>query len=78
MTSVDDDKGDVAVSNASKLTTAIAEFVFGKGLPFSACEGEQFMQILKLARLVPGSYRPPPRRLLSNELLEASYKNRID
>ena len=73
--SVDDD--DVAVSNSSKLTTAIAEFVFCKGLPFSACEGEQFQQILKLSRLVPGSYHPPSRNLLSNDLLDASYNNRI-
>jgi hypothetical protein len=37
---------DVAVSNAAKLTTAIAEFVFCKGLSFSAVDGEQFLQVL--------------------------------
>lgn len=71
------DDEDVSVSNSSKLTTAIAEFVFGKGLPFSACEGEHFQQILKLARLVPASYRPPTRKLLAGDLLDASYENRI-
>jgi hypothetical protein len=72
-----DDDEDVAVTNSSKLTTAVAEFVFGKGLPFSACEGDQFQQVLKLARLVPSSYRPPTRKVLAGDLLEASYDNRI-
>jgi hypothetical protein len=49
----------VAASNATRLTSAIAEFVFSKGLPFSVTEGDHFLQILKLSRLVPPSYRPP-------------------
>jgi hypothetical protein len=68
----------VAVSNAAKLTTAIAEFVFCKGLSFSAVDGEQFLQVLKLARLVKGEYRPPSCKVLSNELLEISYQGRLD
>jgi hypothetical protein len=70
--------GGVAASNATKLTSAIAEFVYCKGLSFSATEGDQFLQILKLARLVNSSYRPPNRNLLSNELLDISYDNRLD
>ena len=67
----------VGGKNATKLTTAIADFVYSKGLPFSACEGEHFLQILKLARLVSSSYRPPTRKSLSNELLQISYDNRL-
>jgi hypothetical protein len=74
----DGDQGDVSVSNAAKLTTAIAEFVYCQGLSFSATEGQHFLQILKLSSLVPSSYRPPTRRVLANELLEISYQNRLD
>jgi hypothetical protein len=75
--SVGDGDGDVAVTNSTKLTTAIAEFVYCKGLPFSAVEGEEFQRILKIARLVPNSYRPPARKLLANDLLEHSYQSRL-
>jgi hypothetical protein len=68
----------VSASNSTRLTAAIAEFIYCKGLSFSTAEGEHFLQILKLARLVPKSYHPPPRKLLSNELLELSYQNRIE
>jgi hypothetical protein len=74
----DDASEDVAVTNSAKLTTAIAEFVFCKGLSFSATEGEHFMRVLKLANLVPSSYRPPSRKVLANELLELSYKSRME
>ena len=67
----------VGGTNATKLTTAIADFVYSKGLPFLACEGEHFLQILKLACLVSSSYRPPTRKSLSNELLQISYDNRL-
>ena len=70
--------GDVEASNSTRLTSAIAEFVFCKGLAFSTTEGEHFMQILKLACLVGGSYRPPTRKVLANELLKVSYENRLE
>jgi hypothetical protein len=73
-----DGGGGVAASNSTLLTSAIAEFVFCKGLSFSAVEGEHFLQILKLARLVGNKYRPPHRRLLANELLEVSYNRRME
>jgi hypothetical protein len=68
---------NVGASNSSKLTSAIAEFVFSKGLPFSVTEGDHFQQILRLCRLVPPSYRPPQRKVLSNELLQLCYDNRM-
>lgn len=73
-----DGGGGVAASNSTLLTSAIAEFVFCKGLSFSAVEGEHFLQILKLARLVGNKYRPPHRRLLANELLDVSYNRRME
>ena len=67
--------GDVAISNSSQLTTAIAEYVYCKGLSFSAVQGEEFQQIIKLSRLVPSLYRPPTRNVLANELLDTSYQS---
>jgi hypothetical protein len=68
-------EGGVGASNATRLTSAIAEFVYCKGLSFLATEGDQFMQILKLACVVNSPYWPPNRNLLSNELLDISSKN---
>ena len=68
----------VEASNATKLTSAIADFVYSKGLSFNTTEGEQFAQILKLSRLVPSSYRPPSRKALANELLDHSYDMRLN
>lgn len=68
----------VGAANATKLTSAISEYVYSKGLSFSAVEGEHFLQILKLSRLVGPSYRPPSRKALSNELLDLSYEMRLD
>jgi hypothetical protein len=66
-------------SNASQPInmTAIADFVFSKGLSFSVTEGEHFQQILQLSRLVPSSYRAPNRKSLSNDLLDISYENTL-
>jgi hypothetical protein len=70
-------EGSVGASNATRLTSAIAKFVYCKGLSFLATEGDQFLQILKLACMVNSTYRPPNRNFLSNELLDVSYKNRL-
>ena len=70
--------GDVAASNATRLTSAIADFVYCKGLSFSSTEGEHFRQILKLSRLVTSTYIPPNRKALSNELLDVSYERRLE
>jgi hypothetical protein len=69
---------NVGATNATKLTMAIAEFVYCKGLSFSATEGEHFMRILKLSRLVSLWYCPPSRKLLSNDLLQVCYDNRLE
>jgi hypothetical protein len=73
----DGEGGGVEASNATRLTAAIADYVFCKGLAFSAIEGEHFQQILRLARLVDKTYRPPTRKVLSNDLLNLSYDNRL-
>jgi hypothetical protein len=70
--------GGVSASNATKLTSAIAEFVYCKGLSFSSIEGTHFLQILRLAKLVPTTYCPPTRKVLANELLDLSYDNRME
>jgi hypothetical protein len=43
-----------------------------------AVKGENFLQILKLARLVGNKYCPPHRQLLANKLLEVSYNRRME
>lgn len=78
MTGGDDEGGGVGAKNSTRLTSAIAEFVYSKGLPFSVCEGEHFLEILKLSRLVSSLYRPPTRKALTNELLDVSYESRLD
>jgi hypothetical protein len=75
---VTNDSTGVEGSNATRLTAAIAEFVYSKGLSFSAVEGDHFRQILKLAKLVAVTYRPPTRKVLANELLQLSYDTRLD
>ena len=69
--------GGVHTSNAARLTSAIAEFVYSKGLPFSSIEGEHFLQILRLTRLVPNSYRPPTRKVIANDLLQITYERKL-
>ena len=66
----------VCAMNATRLTSAIADFIYCKGLSFSAVDNKHFLQILKLSRLVPPSYRPPTRKFIArNELLQLSYDN---
>jgi hypothetical protein len=77
MTGEDGAAGGVGAKNATKLTAAIAEFVYSKGLSFSVTEGDHFLEILKLSRLVSKSYRPPTRKALGNELLDLSYESRL-
>lgn len=69
--------GGVTVHNTTRLTSAIADYIYSKGLSFSATEGDHFLQILRLSKLVPPSYRPPTRKALSNELLDLSYEKRV-
>jgi hypothetical protein len=69
--------GGVEASNAPRLTAVIADYVFCKGLAFLVIEGEHFQQILRLACLVDKTYCPPTRKVLSNDLLNLSYDNRL-
>jgi hypothetical protein len=73
----DGEGGAVEASNATRLTAAIADYVFCKGLAFWAIEGEHFQQILRLAHLVDKTYCPPTRKVLSNDLLNLSYDNQL-
>ena len=68
----------VAASNSTNLTAAIAEFVYCRGLAFSMVEGDHFLRILQLAKLVGPSNRPPSRKAIGNELLDYSYESRLD
>jgi hypothetical protein len=69
--------GGVEASNATRLTAAISDYVFCKGLAFLAIEGEHFQQILRLACLVDKTNCPPTRKVLLNDLLNLSYNNRL-
>jgi hypothetical protein len=68
-----DSGNGVGASNATKLTSAIAEFVYCKGLSFSSVKG--ISQILRLAKLVTNAYCPPTHKVLANKLLDLSYNN---
>jgi hypothetical protein len=70
--------GGVSASNSTKLTSAIAEYVYCKGLLFLSVEGTHFAQIIKLVKLAPSAYAPPTRKVLANELLDLSYENRME
>jgi hypothetical protein len=65
-------------SSASKLTMAIADFVHSTGLPFSATQGAYFTNILKHARNVTSSYKPPARNAISTTLLKLNYNRRME
>ena len=64
-------------SNATRLSTAIADFLFSKGLPFDTVDCMEFQQILRLAKTVPGSYKVPNQHYLADSLLDISYKHHM-
>jgi hypothetical protein len=57
---------------------AIADFIHSGGLSFSATQGEHFQNILKYARGVPASYKPPPQNAIATSLLKINYNCRIE
>jgi hypothetical protein len=65
-------------STASHLTMAIADYIHSTGLSFSACQGPQFQNILKLARGVTASYVPPSRNAIATTLLQINYDRFIE
>jgi hypothetical protein len=57
---------------------AIADYIHSTGLSFSACQGPQFQNILKLARGVTASYVPPSRNAIATTLLQINYDRFIE
>jgi hypothetical protein len=68
----------VEASTASQLTMSIADFVHSSGLSFSATQGQMFQNILKFARGVPATYKPPLRNAIATTLLKINYSRRIE
>jgi hypothetical protein len=68
----------VEASTASQLTMSIADFIHSTGLSFSATQGQHFQNILKFARGVPSTYKPPSRNSISTTLLRINYNRRIE
>ena len=73
----DGDGATIEASTASQLTMAIADFVHSSGLPFSVTDSEYFKSILKYARGVPSTYRPPNRNALATTLLKINFDRRM-
>jgi len=63
-----------SASSTSKLTMAIADLIHAEGLPFSLTEKPRFKNVLKLARCVTSSYKPPSRMAVNNELLTLNHE----
>ena len=61
--------------NESRLTMAIADFIYSEGLPFSICECPRFKQIIQLSKGVRASYEPPKREAVRTSLLQLSWEN---
>ena len=56
------------------LDTAIAEFCFREGLPFSIVEKPSFTRVIKCAKFASQHYSPPGRDLIRTTYLDASYE----
>ena len=67
----------VESSTSSQLTMAIADFVHSCGLSFRVTESEYFKNILKYARGVPASYKPPSRNAIATSLLKINFDRRM-
>jgi hypothetical protein len=68
----------IEASTASQLTMSIADFIHSSGLSFSATQGQHFQNILKFARGVPSTYKPPTRNSIATTLLKINYSRRIE
>ena len=60
--------------NNSKLTTAIADWIYGDGGSFQAAETKRFLKMINVARTVGDDYKPPGRGLIANELLDINFE----
>jgi hypothetical protein len=68
----------VEASTASQLTMAIADFIHSSGLSFSVTQGVYFQNVLKFARGVGASYKPPGREAVATNLLKLNYTRRME
>lgn len=69
----DDDEGIDKVNEAT-LSLAIADLIHCEGLAFSLAESARFRRVLKLARCVGSSFRPPNRKAVGGELLDLNHE----
>jgi hypothetical protein len=60
------------------LTIAIAELIYCKGLSFSLVDDPLFSRVLRLAKGVPESYKPPTQNDIGGPLLGLSYSKRLE
>jgi hypothetical protein len=65
---------DIRLSNAVRLTTAIADFGHCDGLPFRTFESPLFKKVLYYARLVGKDYKPPNRNEVGGALLTINHR----
>ena len=73
----DTDEGLDKVNEAT-LSLAIADLIHSEGLAFSLSESARFNRVLRLARCVGSSYKPPNRKAVSGELLDLNHERCIN
>ena len=61
-------------SNELALTVAIADMIHSCGLPFNLADEPKLAKIIKLARCVRSTYKPPTRQDVACRLLKFNYK----
>ena len=59
----------------TRLTSAIADFIFSCGLSFGTAEHPMFKKVILLAKHAGTKYVPPNRKLVSTVLLDISYQH---
>ncbi|KAL1528254.1 hypothetical protein AB1Y20_009612 [Prymnesium parvum] len=64
----------LSLVTAEKMDDAIADFIYGEGLPFSLVESPQFKAMLTAAKSSASSYKPPSQVRIAGELLDKSVK----
>lgn len=57
----------------NKLTAAISNMIYAHGLSASLSESPFLQEVIKLARHVPVTYKPPHRRLVGGLLLDQAH-----
>ena len=67
--------GTVTQSWEKNLDIAISSFIYAKGLPFSICDNVHFDRVLRTAKQVPQTYKPPSRNKISGDLLKLNFES---